>query len=118
MDNSFAVKYKKELEFSGPFYISFESFGAAPCGQIDRPALANAFALWLDARGILPEITGWSRLSGFSSADAAGYAAKYGCAPAALKAALDELEAAIWASFCKESVWDACIYDSQMPDEG
>lgn len=35
-----------------------------------------------------------------------------------LAAALSELETAIWDEFCKESIWDECIYDSQMPDEG
>ena len=50
-------QYKNELKYAGPFYISHEGFGAAPLGQIDYPALSMAFAEWLDARGILPELS-------------------------------------------------------------
>ena len=102
-------QYKNELKYAGPFYISHEGFGAAPLGQIDYPALSMAFAEWLDARGILPEIC---------DADAAGYAAAFPANENGLAAALSELETAIWDEFCKESIWDECIYDSQMPDEG
>ena len=70
-------QYKNELKYAGPFYISHEGFGAAPLGQIDYPALSMAFAEWLDARGILPEIVGWSNKTGFCDADAAGYAAAF-----------------------------------------
>lgn len=111
-------QYKNELKYAGPFYISHEGFGAAPLGQIDYPALSMAFAEWLDAREILPEIVGWSNKTGFCDADAAGYAAAFPANENGLAAALSELETAIWDEFCKESIWDECIYDSQMPDEG
>lgn len=111
-------KYKNELKHAGPFYISHEGFGAAPLGQIDYPALSMAFAEWLDARGILPEIVGWSNKTGFCDADAAGYAAAFPANESGLAAALSELETAIWDEFCKEGIWDECVYDSQMPDEG
>ena len=77
-----------------------------------------AFAEWLDARGILPEIVGWSNKTGFCDADAAGYAAAFLANENGLASALSELETAIWDEFCKESIWDEWIYDSQMPDEG
>ena len=56
--------------------------------------------------------------TGFCDADAAGYAAAFPANENGLAAALSELETAIWDEFCKESIWDECIYDSQMPDEG
>ena len=112
-------QYKNELKYAGPFYISHEGFGAAPLGQIDYPALSMAFAEWLDARGILPEIVGWSNKTGFCDADAAGYAAAF---PANEKRydirKEDYQNMEKYAERCKESIWDECIYDSQMPDEG
>ena len=85
-------QYKNELKYAGPFYISHEGFGAAPLGQIDYPALSMAFAEWLDARGILPEIVGWSNKTGFCDADAAGYAAAFPANENGLAAALSGLE--------------------------
>ena len=70
-------EHQKELDFSGPFYISFDEFGSAPCGRIDYPALSNAFAQWLYDRGITPEIVGWSSKGGFCDADKEGYANKF-----------------------------------------
>lgn len=111
-------QYKNELEYAGAFYISHEGFGAAPLGELDYPALSAAFAEWLDARGITPEIVGWSNKIGFSDANAAAYAAAFPANASGLIPALNELEAAIWDEFCKESIWDECAYASQMPDEG
>ena len=48
----------------------------------------------------------------------AAYAAAFPANASGLIPALNELEAAIWDEFCKESIWDECVYASQMPDEG
>ena len=66
-------------------------------------------AIFVDMDGVVYEI---------QTSDAAGYAAAFPANEDGLAAALSELETAIWDEFCKESIWDECIYDSQMPDEG
>lgn len=111
------ARYNRELEYAGPFCISFDSFGSAPCGQIDYPALALEFALWLEERSILPEITGWSSLSGFCKADADAYKAAFG-SPELLVSRLKELEELIWDEFCISGIIDKHVYYSEMPEEG
>ena len=111
-------EHQKELDFSGPFYISFDEFGSAPCGRIDYPALSNAFAQWSYDRGITPEIVGWSSKGGFCDADKEGYANKFTVTQGEYAAVLKSMEDTIWEEFCKEKIWDECIYNSEMPDEG
>lgn len=117
MLNDLVEKYSRELKYAGPFCISFDSFGSAPCGQIDHHALAIAFALWLEERSILPEITGWSSLSGFCKADADAYKAAFGD-DAPLTSRLKELEGLIWDEFCISGIIDKHVYYSEMPEEG
>ena len=99
-------EHQKELDFSGPFYISFDEFGSAPCGRIDYPALSNAFAQWLYDRGITPEIVGWSSKGGFCDADKEGYANKFTVTQGEYAAVLKSMEDTIWEEFCKEKIWD------------
>lgn len=111
------AKYNKELEYAGPFCISFDGFGTAPCGQIDYSALALEFALWLEECSILPEITGWSSLSGFCRADAEAYKAAFGTVEPLIER-LRELEELIWDEFCSSGIIDKHVYYSEMPEEG